>query len=364
MSAYEDSNELLMAEGPGAIRQAVEEAEEYVPEPDEGEPQLQPHPGLKVIEPNEVIEDPGETTYTIKPTLAEAGCQVIAGPGGTAKSISQLDLTLCCTSEKGLWLERFEVIRRPVLYVDFESGEQRIYRRLHLLARVKDYGRRIHKIGFIFGGFPRTEKQAWDRFCLSLVAIREEDAPPPFVIIDPWGKFSVVNENDNAEINKVLVAWVDRITHELGSPVSIVHHTSVEGRTRGATALPDGVETAITLSPGYGGHVWRPTKVRDAPFDPFVVKVEPIDGGLSVYATDLPRHQGDIERIVRRLIGDAAEPLTIGALRDAIKTERGQGVNAGTVEAALNAMDARPVMTKIRGRKYQAWTLRERPEER
>ena len=209
--------------------------------------------GLEVLSFGELVDTPPAQpeTWWHEGVLFRGARLLLAGPPKIGKSSLVIQLAIAAATGGELLGQRFEKPLR-VLWVQAEIHKAFLLQRLERLttgldglamARLRDH--------FLMTG--RCDLDLLDGPSYDLVNQMVGDAAPDLLIIDPIINFSSVDENDNAEMRKLL-RLVDALGARHDCAVVLVHHTRKEATTspfdavRGASALRGWFDTGLMLS--------------------------------------------------------------------------------------------------------------------
>jgi KaiC/GvpD/RAD55 family RecA-like ATPase/predicted transcriptional regulator len=195
---------------------------------------------------------------------------LLAGAGGSSKSF--LTITLAMQMAAHVELGVFKPIGEgKVLILTAEEDQNDIHRRVHAIALSRMYNDRqkaaiLENVGIVSvrgldwrlmyhddsGDLQETERV--DYVIDEIKALGNVR----MVVFDPLVAFNGADENDNAEMSRLMFT-LDRIANETGAAVVMVHHVSKGGQVtslndasqaavRGASALVDNARSAILLT--------------------------------------------------------------------------------------------------------------------
>jgi hypothetical protein len=181
--------------------------------------------------------------HTIEKIIPESSNLIVVfgGPGG-GKTFMALDKSLCISH--GVAWHGKKVKRKPVAYIAAE-GQAALLKRIY--AWKKHHG--IETIqDFSLLPLPCFLDVKSDVSEL-LAAFEKMPSMPGVVVFDTLARSMVGNENETADMNKIVHA-ATMITEATGAQIIIVHHTGKnEARgTRGSIALEGGCDTLIKVS--------------------------------------------------------------------------------------------------------------------
>lgn len=221
------------------------------PAPDEPEP---PRGGAKereqekaqpwepqVIAATDLFANPPEKPVFLVDGFLPVGLTVIAAPPKCNKSVLALQIGRHISAGMPLWYR--EVRQGPVLYLDLENGNRRIYDRLQQMGtRPAD----IAGLSFV------TEWEQGNRDALLRLL---ETLKPVQVTIDTWRKFCrpLDKRQDQYAQEQAEVAWLQREAMARGISIVLVLHTtkaiaeSVLSSVSGSYAVTGGADAILVL---------------------------------------------------------------------------------------------------------------------
>lgn len=136
--------------------------------------------------------------WTVDQLLAHESVGILAGPAGYGKSWMLLDLAIEKASG-GLWLSKFQTTKGMVLYIDEESSQALLQRRLNRLLKAKNLEKESLEINFIIGqSFCLSNESSVNQLRVIMKALS-----PSLVIIDSLIRVHKAEENSAKEMAKV-----------------------------------------------------------------------------------------------------------------------------------------------------------------
>jgi hypothetical protein len=282
--------------------QVAKEREGFVPHaktngaPNKARPEA---PALKVWTPEEIWKPLEEPDYVISKLCVRGTLALIVAYGSSLKTWVLADFALSVATGSP-WLQRFETKQGRALIIDFESGSYELRRRVHRLARGREYPIPIEAFGFVT--MPALSL-ACDEFYAALRPLAAEYA---FIGIDslPAGSGGL-DENDArfaTSLNRLKAT-----SEETGCVILPLHHNRKGGAgdgkdtdpremVRGSSAIFNAVDVVLQMARGKDeSFVVRQIKARGGKnVDPFVVRVDDTGPDASVViASNLPDESAD-----------------------------------------------------------------------
>lgn len=174
---------------------------------------------------------------------------MLIGESGAGKSLVALDWS-ASISQGRPWAGR-DVEQGPVIYVAGE-GFPGFVQRMHAWADGHDMPTMWDNLQVVRDPFtiPADERQVdatewWRRFIDQAAELK-----PPMMVLDTFARVTVgMNENDSAEMGRVIEQFSTIIDH-VDTTVLVVHHTAKStGMARGSSALRAAVDSEFKVTP-------------------------------------------------------------------------------------------------------------------
>lgn len=225
--------------------------------------------------------------------LAKGGFALGYGESGTGKSTLGMDLGMHVASGKP-WRGR-PVSRGLVLHL---AGEGLHGLRLRLAAAIReDIGSAAMPYAIVSGALNLASAEGVVDL-LSTVRTAESEAgeKAALVIVDTLARCATVDENDGAEVGRVIGAC-DQIREATGAAVLLIHHSGKDATrgARGHSSLRAAVDTELLVEGRCNPRTLTVTKQRDLPTaEPMSFDLVPIK-----VATDLETFEDTTACVVR-----------------------------------------------------------------
>jgi archaellum biogenesis ATPase FlaH len=220
---------------------------------------------LKGIEDAIKIEPSFE--WIVEPLFSKGSLSVIVGASGSMKTYAMLHAGLCIAAGKQ-WLG-FPTKQTPVLYVDEESGEERISLRIKQIVKGESLP---DSFPFKFSPTPRLNFTQDEHVQL----LRDQIVQYKFrlVIIDSMiDVIGDADENSANAINPVMMR-LSQLAKETKAAIVLIHHTGKDSKYRGTSAIPGSVDLMLYL---------KKDKEKSLTFS--VIKARDIDDDLAFSVT-------------------------------------------------------------------------------
>lgn len=189
--------------------------------------------------------DPGPTPWLVESLIVDGAFTAVVGRWKTTKSYGMKDICLSIATGRPAF-GRFAIPEPgPVVFVNEESGEQALWRRLDALCR----GRAIafeELRGRLFVAANRGIKLDDDEWQARIIEEGLRVRPRLFVF-DPLARMKAPGRNESAQ-NEISFAieFMRRLRDETGAAVAFVHHTGHSGEhMRGSSDLESAWESRL-----------------------------------------------------------------------------------------------------------------------
>jgi hypothetical protein len=206
----------------------------------------------------------------------------VHGPPGSGKSFLALALACCVATGRGFC--GHDVKRGAVVYV---VGEGLAGIGARVRAWKTEYGAAA-SAGLYFRNGPVHLLDPIDvtRFVARVKAL---EAPPALIVLDTLARCMVGGDENSAKDMGLVIAAIDRIRHETGAAILIVHHTRKDGeQERGSTALRGAIDAMLAVKNDAGSITIACEKQKDAAeFQPIVLRLKPV--GPSCVLISVPK---------------------------------------------------------------------------
>ncbi len=180
---------------------------------------------------------------------------LLTAPTNTGKTWAALHLALAIAIGSALSTQWPVDLQGPVTYVNAEDPPNVIHQRVHRL--MQSHSPQEAEIRFLF---PRRRdirlmdlsvdnRPQFNRIIqqhLENLATKQQ-----LLILDPFNKFHALDENNNNHMNALIDALATIATHT-HCAILLLHHEGKKGDSRGASAIPAGVQWHAELRPVTG----------------------------------------------------------------------------------------------------------------
>lgn len=175
--------------------------------------------------------------FYVRDWLPKRGKSLLYAPPKAGKSYLCLQLARCIGSEESFL--GIPTTRGVVLYIQFELGEEILQYRMKEETK-KDYDNVF--VGTTFSmklDSPAGQKQLWTAL---------EAVEPNVLILDPWYKCILGDENESTDARKIL-DFLDQVIEGFNCSILIIHHAGkdLSKRGRGSSVLEDWVDSYLQM---------------------------------------------------------------------------------------------------------------------
>jgi len=182
-----------------------------------------------------------DTDWLVEDMLVSGEATAFVGDGGVGKSFLTMALALAVSGEAPSFLGLPLKKHGKVLYVDEENSAALVLQRLNALGMSDRHRENLEYIWYA-GVDLLNEPEKLHEEAL--------DMEPVLVVIDSMSRVAIgAEENSNTDMTRLLRQGVVPIARDTGAAVVLVHHTSKDGATRGASAIRNAADQEIKVVP-------------------------------------------------------------------------------------------------------------------
>jgi phage/plasmid primase-like uncharacterized protein len=222
---------------------------------------LTPQPDDWLVSADSLCEQPAPIAWLIKRWLQERALMMLHGPSGVGKTFILMDMCLRMATGQKEWND-FKVKPGLVIYLAGEGhyglrGRIAAWKHHHKAGKINMW---VSRHGCDLNT-PQGYQKATD-------AIRALSGIPALIVVDTLHRFLAGDEN-SAQDAKTMIDACDRMKHEFGCSVMLVHHTGVsdeaQHRARGSSAWRGALDIEISVTRGKEDAPIKiePRKVKD-----------------------------------------------------------------------------------------------------
>lgn len=178
--------------------------------------------------------------YIIDELITNSSVNVFYGEPGSKKTYSMLSMAVAVANGKD-WLG-FKTKQVPVLFIDEESGEKRLSRRLNETIRGKDCDA-TGKIYYIsLAGFKLDNKED-----VKIIESEIKNTKSRLVIFDALTDIMDGDENSKRDVQPIMSS-MRRIADATDCSIIVIHHSSKSGGYRGSSAIKGSSDLMVQIS--------------------------------------------------------------------------------------------------------------------
>ncbi len=261
-----------------------------------------------------LTEEPPEQEFCVNPIAPVGAVTLIVGKGGTGKTL--LSLKMAVHIALGLDIIGASASACNVAYMSLEDPETVLRSRLHKIAHDEDILPYIDdltkRIFLIDRHGMQTHMAVYDNGNVVIAKITDalvdllKENEIKCIFIDTLIRTNSLNENDNAQMGALLVAF-EKIASEVRCAVILIHHlpkdsVSKSHAARGASAITDNARSALLLEKvaAKEANIFRDEEIKTAILDGRLVKVmhtkHNYSAGHPVQYMELTKNGAIIER--------------------------------------------------------------------
>jgi hypothetical protein len=209
----------------------------------------------------EALKPQPQIKYIVEGVFPEASVSVIFGEPGSKKTYSMLDSGVCVALGQD-WLD-FHTSQAPVLFIDEESGVQRINKRLKAIMQAHNATKDLKFAYVVLEGFDLQTPR--DRKKLHNLVL---DTKAGFVILDALADFLPGDENSVKDVLPGL-RGLRYIANDTKAAMVLIHHAGKSGKYRGSSCIKGAVDLMLEVQsrPGSPNIDFSCEKSRDV--EPF-----------------------------------------------------------------------------------------------
>lgn len=293
--------------------QDPEDAAEELSRLSEAAQEWKPESRFKIGSAAQALKPQPDIEWVLRNFIGRRWVSIVCGEPGSKKTWALLDLVVCVASSEP-WLS-FSGPRTPVLWVDEESGEGRLLRRLGDAMRGHNAPADIplHYVSLL-GLNLTTEGGAQD------LAELLEEVKPGLLVIDALSDIMLGGDENLVKDTQPIMHRLRQLAERHDCAVIVIHHVNKSGGYRGSSALKGAVDSLllfesrpdspiITVSCEKARDIIIPTFSAHAHFEIGSFRLAEADIGTTRTA-----NLGPSERYVLRFLENG--PATIRAIMD------------------------------------------------
>lgn len=216
-------------------------------------------PSYKIHWAKEALKEPPPIQWVVEGLIGEETLVMFYGEGGSKKTYSALDLLVCLASDK-TWLE-FPTHKQTCLIVDQESGELRLWRRLHETMRGHQIKSEIPLAYVCMPGF--NLMKAADAQHLKILI---QKVKATVVLVDAFVDVMPGGDENSTKDTGLIFDNLKTLVHSLHIVMIVIHHANRNGGYRGSSNVKGQVDLMLEVDskPKSPNIDFASTKTRDS----------------------------------------------------------------------------------------------------
>ncbi len=248
----------------------------------------QPH-GFKLTDASAIFEPLPPPAYLVEDAIRRASLVLLGAYGSSGKTWIAVDL-LVAVGTGGKWMGRFECYRGRAVFLDAESGDLELRRRIQAVTRARDVGANEPRIDICTFPDVYLTHATFEPRILALASHCD------LIVIDSLAAMSPGVDENSAEM-RVGLDKLRRVAEATGCVFVVLLHAKKTGGDpeaidprelfRGSSAIFDAADSAFAVVKSGDRLCAQQTKARHGrEAEPFDVRIVDADGGVAVIATD------------------------------------------------------------------------------
>lgn len=298
---------------------------------------IQLHTAAEAFEPRETMD------WLIEGLMLTSSISVVVGEPGCGKTWSVLHLALSMASGTS-WLDK-HVKPGPVLWIDAESGKNRMLERLERVMNGLGISNPIFPFYFITAGDKLLDLRKVDDMNWLQAVIVQTGAQ--LCVIDALADIMPGADENAVKDVQPLFVGLRQLVDTTGCAFLLIHHTNKNGGYRGSTAIAGAVDLMIQVSREEKDYLrFESKKARDSEPFTFVGKLywaNQLFQMIPGLDTGLVPCLNEAERTVVRYLRDHGGTATIP---EVMEDASANGHNPNSVRKAFPALKAKGVIER------------------
>jgi hypothetical protein len=213
----------------------------------------------------DALKPQNEPVYLLDGKIEEGTTSLLVGDWATKKTWTTLSLGVCLAAGKD-WLG-MKTVQCPVLYIDEESGKNRLLRRLNQVLKGENIVTNIPFFATSLKGYNLLKSTEIDRDRL-LSLINKTKAK--IMIIDALRDLMIGGDENSARDMQLVFRTLRGIANQANCAILVIHHFNKSKNYAGSTAIPANLDSMITINSEEGNPFvyFKSAKNRDG--EPFL----------------------------------------------------------------------------------------------
>lgn len=189
----------------------------------------------------DAFKDPVPIDWVIEDLFSEGSVSIVFGEPGAKKTYAMLDACVCVALGKP-WLGK-EVTQGRALFIDEESGQRRIERRIRQVVRGHDGDDQIPLEYLTLEMFGLGVKADIETI-INEINRRKVD----FVVIDALADVTAGSDENSVQDMQPMMMNLRKMGESTKAAVIVIHHSNKGGKYRGSSALKGGVDLLLKVT--------------------------------------------------------------------------------------------------------------------
>lgn len=194
----------------------------------------------RVISYEEALKPLPPIEWIIEPLFSAGSLSILVGCPGSLKSYVLLDAALHVSAGQN-WLD-YPTKQSPVLYIDEEAGERRLFYRTQEIRNGRNFPDKLPLHMTTMEGFNFTDPEWFTelRKIITNKGIR-------FVVVDSLIDVIAGVDENSAKETSIVIRELGRLAKEMDCAIVAIHHKGKSGDYRGSTAIEGGVDLMLEV---------------------------------------------------------------------------------------------------------------------
>jgi len=239
---------------------------------------------LDPVRYSDMLKPRQKAVYLVHKLITERTVNMFYGFPGSKKSLVVADLAIAIATGQNFApnmpgepaFEGYKTKKNPVLWMDYENGEDLSYERITAFAKAY---RADPGINLFYSCLPKLSVINDPKITLLIAEIKNLPVVPGVIVIDTLLRFAKVKDENSSEMDRIMSA-VRRLVDELQVTVLLISHSNkvVGSRAgnalRGHSSIEGGVDAVFRVNSEHSSDIVEiePQKARRNPVDPFSLR--------------------------------------------------------------------------------------------
>lgn len=194
----------------------------------------------KIHTAKEALKEPPPVKWIVDGIIGEESLFLFFGEGGSKKTYSLIDMLVCVSSHQD-WIG-FPTHSNPTLIIDQESGDLRLWRRLHEMLNGHDIKTEI-PLSYICMPCFNLLKQPDTEY----LRIAIEKSKARVVLIDALIDMMPGGDDNSSNDTGIVFGNLRKIITALKVSIIVIHHSNRKGSYRGSSNIKGQVDAMIAI---------------------------------------------------------------------------------------------------------------------